>query len=226
MFLLKNSINSSSHIEVRDGLAIFWKLDKITFMDQAFEFVLGAKDKCFQNALGLRFVLKAEADKLCVFDVYNTHLKAGRNMESERKRVRQCEILMDFIKEHSYQMPVILCGDLNFHFEELINDENERVAPMAYHFLLTGGCMEEESKENDDCEDLRFESVWNGEKWNRFSVYAGWMDRNVIACFDYIMVARWKGQKEDVFTVEEVLNGFAERDIEKYESRLPNKNYP
>merc|ERR1712228_294770 len=226
LFLLKNSINHSSHIEVRDGLAIFWKMDKIIFMDKTFECILGASDQCFQNALGARFGLKT--NKLCKFDVYNTHLKAGRNNECERKRVIQCDILMDFIKKNSDKMPVILCGDLNLHFDELINDENERVAPMAYNFL-TNGCLKDvnESKNDEDTDEveLRFDSVWNGDEWNQFSVYAGWMDRCVKECFDYIMIAQWKDQKNDTFVVEEVLNGFTEIEIEKYDSRLPNEDY-
>lgn len=236
IFLNKNNINNGNdtHISLTDGIAIFWNTNKLFKSNDSdnnnqnkFECILGDKSECCQVALGVRLYLKD--DKNVMFDVWNTHLKAGRSNESEDKRVKQCQILKEFMKKYSYKIPIILCGDLNLHFEPLLNEKGIVVKSTAYKYLTNN---------KDDDNKLIFKSLWNEIKdikdRNKISCYAGWKTRDVKACFDYIMIGKWvnnddkKNDKEednDFFIVEQTLNGFEEKDIEKFECRLPNQNY-
>ena len=231
IFKVKNNLNiNSSHISLNDGIAIFWNINKLCSLneEEIFECILGDKSECCQVALGIRLYLKE--NKSLGFDVWNTHLKAGRTNESEDKRIKQCKILKNCMKQYSDKMPIIFCGDLNLHFEDLINDKGIVVQANAYKYLTSYNYDEMKDDENDV--KLIFKSLWNDKDINRFSCFAGWKDRNVKACFDYIMIGNWindgnndEKNKTDFFVVEEILNGFKEKEIEKFESRLPNENY-
>eukprot|EP01084_Bolivina_argentea_P287593 493499_1 len=74
--------------------------------------------------------------------------------------------------------------------------------------------------------DLWFESVWNNKNRNNFSTYAGWMNRNVKCCLDYIMIGHWKNNVSNIFKAIEVLDVWDQHQIETFEEKLPNKIYP
>ena len=241
VFLSKNNIvinESQSHISLTDGIAIFWNTNKLSREESmdAFECVLGDKRECCQVALGVRLYTKEDKNK--IFDVWNTHLKAGRTNESEDKRLKQCQILKDYMREYSYKIPVIFCGDFNLHFDPAINSKGIVVKNDAYKYLTNTKFNDDENELKEDDHDndykLMFKSLWNDKERNRFSSFAGWKNRDVKACFDYIMIGGWSDNTKrdkiddddkDFFVVKEILNGFEEKDIEKYECRLPNQNY-
>eukprot|EP00483_Globobulimina_turgida_P012389 UN12412 len=133
--------------------------------------------------------------------------------------MKQCGILMDFMKIYSKDMPIVLCGDLNLHFENLITEKGMVVNANAYKLLTSDKEMKLDDDEDKDCDNgLVFESLWNNER-NTFSVYSGYKDRDVKACFDYIMVAKHS------FVVQEVLSGWEQKEIERFHCRLPNEIY-
>merc|ERR1712129_112920 len=105
---------------------------------------------------------------------------------------------------------IIFCGDLNAHFEDLINDKNECVIAKCYPKFLRGFGA------------FQFDSVWNDKSTNIFTTWAGWMDREVKCCFDYILI----GDIKNAIVVEEVLEAWNEEEIAQFDCKLPNKIYP
>ena len=227
----------------RDGLAIFWNASKFSCYDK-YECILGKPNKAYHVALGVRLKYRNK-DKLSNdFDVWCTHLKAGRNNKSEKWRLSQVNTLLYYMRKYSYKVPILFCGDLNAHFDALHNNYGELVEAKVYPALLNGVIKSKynkkssKSNKNNDF-SIQFQSVWNNNTRNKWSTWAGWMDRDVKCCLDYIMIGDWMKHSTNnddnqskitntsaTFKVTQILDIWDDKEVQKFDCKLPNKIYP
>ena len=104
-----------------DGVAVFWKMSKLKCVEQ-YDCILGPPKRTYHVALGVKLTFQSK-----VFCVWTTHLKAGRKDTAEDWRVAQIKTLLYYMRKHSSGIPLLLCGDLNAHFDDLLNHQKEEV---------------------------------------------------------------------------------------------------
>jgi len=218
---------------------LFWNSTKFSCHDK-YECILGKPKKAYHIALAVRLTYKIKNNLSSQFDVWATHLKAGRNNKAEEWRLSQVNTLLYYMKKFSNKVPILFCGDLNAHFQPLINDQGDIVDAKVYPAILNGKVK---SKYNNNKNDkhgkkrdnyvLKFQSVWNNDARNTFSTWAGWSDRDVKCCLDYVMIGKWqrddklKNDDEDkMFKVRQILDVWDEQEVQKFDCKLPNKIYP
>jgi len=98
-----------------DGLAIFYKKDKLTINENGIIHIDMSKNKEKINALAVPFKFKLNNNKIIDLLVITTHPKSTKDEEGEKLRVRQMKLLLsDIIKEENLKNRfVILACDLN-----------------------------------------------------------------------------------------------------------------
>jgi len=129
--------------------------------------------------------------------VVNTHLKAGLEQTYEDFRVEQLKCLLEKVKDFQQNKEdIILCGDLNAHFENY-----DPVRALVYPFLKMCG----------------FRNAYGSRPF--YTHWGAWADCEVKVIFDYIM---YLGNMR----VKRVLQVPEESVIANTPERLPNDRYP
>eukprot|EP00403_Amphidinium_massartii_P018201 CAMPEP_0178430326 /NCGR_PEP_ID=MMETSP0689_2-20121128/31263_1 /TAXON_ID=160604 /ORGANISM="Amphidinium massartii, Strain CS-259" /LENGTH=373 /DNA_ID=CAMNT_0020052181 /DNA_START=141 /DNA_END=1258 /DNA_ORIENTATION=- len=182
-----------------DGVGIFWRRTRLRKFEPKIVWPLGAS---VMVALAQKLIL----DGAHVFTAVSTHLKAGFTAESEHVRELQAAVLLDKLKHHEN---VVLMADLNSHCAKLYAsaDHTGSVAPrpVVYNLLLRSM-------------QSSYRAVLGREP--SFTVWSGWMDREVRLVCDYIFL------KGPLFTAGRVLKLPDEKDIVAFPERLPNTVHP
>ena len=200
----QGSFCKKSWRKIKDGSAVFWRQKLLTLVDRMALQVLPG------SAMTALFLRLATCDGKHVV-VCATHLKAGFSVEMEEHRLAQALALQKHLQKFvgdTDDTPIILAADLNAHHSPyalctaaMCNDPQAVVEPKAIRAFLDGG----------------FQSAYP--KFPSFTAWSGWLDRDVKANLDYILL------KGPVHTLG-VLEGPDEQAVSHCAELLPNEHWP
>ena len=189
--------------KIKDGSAVFWRQKQLKFLDRMTLQILPG------SAMTAMFLRLATRDGKHVV-VCATHLKAGFSAEMEEHRLAQSLALQKHLHKFvgADDAAIILAADLNAHHSPYAlcttatcNDPAALVEPKAIRSLLESG----------------FQSAYP--KFPSFTAWSGWLDRDVKANLDYILL------KGPVRTLG-VLEGPDEQSVSQCPELLPNEHWP
>jgi len=183
-----------------DGSAIFWK-------DGKFNLVCHSGVDLGVSIMTALMVRLATTDGRPLV-VCSTHLKAGFSTQFEGTRSKQVAELVRQLDDFAGGDPIVLGADLNAHFapymrctSETCLDPQELVEPEVVPSLESAG----------------FSSAYGS--YPSFTTWSGWLDRDVKATLDYIMI-RGKVSAKSALTLP------PDSAIGEHPERLPNDFCP
>lgn len=155
---------------ISDGSAIFWRTAVLN-LDSWKGFHLGVN---VMTALVLRLMTSSGVPVV----VCSTHLKAGFSQEMELMRSKQVAELIQQVINFAGSDAIVLGADLNAHCS-------------AYHRCTAGKCCDPEDVVEPvvvpSLEASGFRNAYG--EYPSFTTWGGWLDRDVKATLDYIMIA-------------------------------------
>jgi endonuclease/exonuclease/phosphatase family metal-dependent hydrolase len=159
-----------------DGSAIFWKTDKLSFVEES--------DLQFANAVMKALIIRLVTPSGLPVVVCATHLKAGVTAEMEEVRAEQAELLVNHLDQLVWDgAATILGADLNAHYAAFpihrYKTPPEEVQPRCVPIFLDNGFRSAWGQQQDGGELPQFPS---------FTMWNGWLDSDVKGAFDYVLL--------------------------------------
>lgn len=183
----------------KDGNAVFWKVAKFPSWRSKHIKLL---PKNFMKALFVRLTMVSGARIV----VCSTHLKAG--FDREDQRLEQATSLVQRLERFAGDDPTILCGDLNAHYSPLCLCSSETCCDPTRMF---------KAKVIPMLLEAGFRNAYGS--FPSFTCWAGYIDREVKATFDYIFI---RGSVRAL----SVLDVPCDEQVAQLPTRLPNDTYP
>jgi len=156
--------------KTRHGNAVFWRTLDFRFKEHKLVH-LG------ENIMTALLVKMTSKDGTPLV-VCSTHLKAGMSGQMEELRVRQVDKLLSYIKTFARKDAVVLGADLNAHHANYSLCSGTLTQPLAL-FEVTAEVVPR-------LETAGFTNAYGD--YPSFTSWAGWLDRDVKLCLDYIML--------------------------------------